>query len=401
MKSIKLSITDLEWYFFFCGSILLPPILGVAHYLLTAFILLMTMRKTKTTIKIEKLLLLLWIGIFASYVAISKMWAASSTDNQKSIIIALFEAVIVFYCILKYINDEERVHKFMLIFSNCMIVLALVYYFTSPISTWGTEGMGKWLNIWRNAAGYYFGFAAIMMAYIYFYVNKSKSFLWRALILIIASLGTGSRKVVLLYLVAVVIYCLMQPGFYKRLKYIVGGIILGGVVVFICFQIPVFREVYAERILLLFQGSESSDSSTVVRTLMLGYAFDLFLEKPIWGNGIEGFYIWMGNQTSFLDRWAMSATYSHCNYTELLANFGLVGFILYYCVPILQVIKGIKMRQSSLVQLGVVIIGTYIVLDVGTVSYYFKYCLYILLIGILCVKAGTKAKKGIDNGQKH
>lgn len=395
MKAIKINKMDAVWYVFFICSFLFPPVLGVTHYILTFFILLMTITRSELRVRKEYSDCLIWLVLFTAYVSISKMWAKSSTSSQEAIIIALFETVIVFYCILEYVKDEQRLIRFAEIFANSMVVLAISYYITSPINTWGTETMGTWLNIWRNAAGYYFGFAAIMIVYIFFNKKREKQLMIKALLLMVAAIGTGSRKIFLLAAVAVLVYVVLQPGFQKRIKYVFCAAILAALTLVVLFKIPAIRDMYAERLILLLQGVDSSDSSTVVRTMLRGQAFELFLNNPIIGNGLEGFRIWMGEQTSFLNRWAMSATYSHCNYTELLANFGIVGFLLYYFLPFRQVLKGMKYRSNPLIQLGIIIIVDCIVLDIGTVSYYYKYCLYILLIGIACIKVGIKSERSL------
>lgn len=396
MKAIRINKMDAVWYIFFICSFLLPPVLGVAHYILTSFILVMTITRSGLRVRKEYSDCLIWFVLFTGYVSISKMWANSSTNSQKVIIIALFETIIVFYCILEYVKDGQRLIRFAEIFSNSMVVLAVSYYITSPINTWGTEAMGRWLDIWRNAAGYYFGFAAIMLVYIFFIKKREIQLMIKALFLMIAAIGTGSRKIFLLAAVAVLVYVVIQPGFQKRIKYIFCAAILAGFTLVAIFKIPAIRDMYAERLILLLQGVDSSDSSTVVRTMLRAQAFELFLNKPIIGNGLEGFMIWMGGQTSFLNRWAMSATYSHCNYTELLANFGLVGFLLYYFFPFVQVLKGMKFRNNPLIQLGIITIVDCIALDIGTVSYYYKYCLYILLIGIMCIKVGIKSERSLN-----
>ena len=396
MKIIKINKLDTVWYIFFICSFLLPPILGIAHYILTAFILLMTITRTHLRVIKEYSDCLVWFILFTVYISTSKIWAISSTNSQGVIIIALFETAIVFYCILDYVKNEKKLIQFAEIFANSMVVLAVSYYITSPINTWGTEAMGNWLYIWRNAAGYYFGFAAIMIVYIFFNKKREKQLMIKALFLVLAAIGTGSRKIFLLAAVAILVYILIQPGFQKRLKYIICATFLVGLTSVVLFKIPAIRDMYAERLILLLQGVDSSDSSTVVRTMLRGQAFELFLKNPIIGNGLEGFVIWLEGQTSFLNRWAMSATYSHCNYTELLANFGIVGFLLYYFFPFIQVLKGIKHRSNLITQLGIIIIVDCVILDIGTVSYYFKYCLYILLIGIVCIRFGIKSERSLN-----
>lgn len=60
--------------------------------------------------------------------------------------------------------------------------------------------------------------------------------------------------------------------------------------------------------------------STEVRDEMIKEAFHFFLNNPIFGNGWNYFYA----HTMY------GYEYSHCNYTELLCSFGILGTLLFY-----------------------------------------------------------------------
>lgn len=393
MKQKKIIGIEGAWFLFFVCSFLMVPILGVIHYITTAFILFITILYRGFLFKRSNLRTLVWILLFCTYTSVSKIWAKEITSSQMTIVITLIEIIIVFYCILSYVEDTKTLFSFMKIFINAIVVMVVAFYATSPIRTWGTEGMGSWLYIWRNAAGYYFGFAALMAIFLYYMGVNSKKSLGKAMFLVVAAIGTGSRKVFLLLIIAIVVFLFLQPGFQKKLKYVLATAVILGLFVVIGYNIPVIRDLYMGRLFAVLQGAQSSDSSTVVRTLLRQQALELFLTKPVFGNGLEGFTIWLATQGSFLTRWAMHATYSHCNYTELLANFGIVGFFLFYFYPVKRAIGALQYRQNKMVQFGIIVITDFILLDIGTVSYYFKFCMYILLIGILCIKIGRKMEK--------
>ena len=361
---------------------------------MTAFLLLWTLSRGRLRIKREYVFCLVWFSIFAVYISVSKWWAVTSVASQNNIIVTIAEAVVILFCILQYVRNENYLHRLIEIFSNAMFVIAIAYYLTSPLDTWGTEGMGTWLGIWRNSAGYYFGFVSLMVLYVYHY-KKSRVLLFQFLFFLTASLGTGSRKVFLLYATALIAFVILQPKLTKKVKWIAGAAIVVAVVVFLLLQIPVFRDMYLNRILLLLQGEDSTDASTLVRLMLRDYAIDLFKERPIWGWGLEGFYIWMSGQGTFLRVWHMSPTYSHCNFTELLANFGVIGFGLYYLFPVLQVLQGLKFRSNPMVRFGLIVVLTCLVLDVGTVGYYYKFCLYILWIGLISIIYGVMKGKEV------
>ena len=395
MNKVKINSSDLIWYVFFISSLLLPPVIKLTHYIMTGLLLLWTIIRGRFRLNRKYLFCLIWFLLFAVYISVSKLWAIASVGNQETIITTIVESVIVLYCILEYISDKMHLHRLIEIFVNSMVVIAIAYYVTSPLDTWGTERMGTWLSIWRNAAGYYFGFASVMVIYIYYY-KKEKILLLQFLFLTIAALGTGSRKVFLLYAVALLCFAVLQPRLIKKAKWILGGGIVVVAVVLILFQIPAFRDIYLNRILALLQGEDSTEASTLVRLMLQDYAMDLFRRRPAFGWGLEGFYIWLSGQIAFLRTWNMSPTYSHCNYTELLANFGVIGFGLYYLFPVLKILQGIKYRSSPLVRFGLIIVITCLVLDIGTVGYYFKFSLYILWIGLISIIYGIMNWKEVS-----
>lgn len=394
MNKVKIYSSDLVWYVFFISSLLLPPVVKMTHYIVTAFLLFWTISRGRFQLNRKYMFCLGWFLLFSFYISVSKIWAVTNVVTQDNIIIAVAEAVIILFCILQYVSNQNYLHRLIEIFSNAMVVIAIAYYLTSPLDTWGTERMGTWLSIWRNAAGYYFGFASLMVLYVYYY-KRNKVLLFQFLFLMTTSFGTGSRKIFLLYGTALIAFVILQPKLIKKAKWIVGAAIIVAVVVFVLLQIPAFRDMYLNRILLLLQGEDSTDASTLVRLMLRDYALDLFKVHPVFGWGLEGFYIWLSGQGAFLRTWNMEPTYSHCNFTELLANFGLVGFGLYYTYPVLQALQGLRFKNNPLIRFGLIIVITCLILDIGSVGYYYKFSLYILWIGLISIICGVMKEKEV------
>ena len=76
--------------------------------------------------------------------------------------------------------------------------------------------------------------------------------------------------------------------------------------------------------------------SVDVREFFRSYAMRMFAEKPVFGHGAGAF-----KSTMRLIKYTLVA-YSHCNYTELLANEGIFGFVLYYSLSVFVLLKGVK-----------------------------------------------------------
>ena len=69
---------------------------------------------------------------------------------------------------------------------------------------------------------------------------------------------------------------------------------------------------------------------------MIQEAMQLWKRSPFVGLGNGQYLVVSGREC-----------YSHCNYTELLANLGVVGFVLYYSFPGLLLLKAVRGRAVA------------------------------------------------------
>ena len=389
----RLSVVEIAWFLYFLMSYTLGNIIGYTHYITTVMLLLAIACANKGKLSLRKPFksIIAFYVAFLAWMLLSKLWASESSETQKTIIIAMIEIVIMLLCLIDYVNSKDRLLSLIKTFVLATAVFACIYYLSSPIRTWGTEGMGGFTPIWRNAAGYYFAYASLFSIYLYGYLKRvygenNKQFMYIGAFLVVAALGTGSRKVFVQLGLFVILYVLLHRGLGKKVKLLLGAIVAVAAVITVGMQIPAFQSIYAGRLLSIFEGAASTDSSTITRAYMRAYAFELFLKHPIIGNGLNGYTSWLAHNTSFLSRWNMTATYSHCNYTELLANSGIIGFGLYYVFMVVLIIKSLKKYFFPFARLGIIIIVSFIILDYGTISYYMRFYLFILFIGFICLK---------------
>lgn len=399
----SINIKDATWFVYFLMSYTLGDLVKYNHYITTIMIVVMTAcahsSKMKLKIGEKERPILYYYGLFSVWIILSWMWVKTSTNEQKTIVTSCIEITAMLICMIDYINNNKwKIQKLMHIYVQSTTVFGIVYYISSPISTWGTEKMGGFTPIWRNSAGYYFAFAAAFSFYLYM-LNRNqikhgqKKLIWIALLLCVMAVGTGSRKVFVQIALIMFWYALLQKGITKKIKMILGAVILALVAIEIGSQIPAFQSMYADRLLDAFMGMKSEDGSTIVRSYMRVFAFELFLQKPLIGNGLNAFMGWMAGNTSFLLRWNISAMYSHCNQVELLCNAGIIGFLLYYCYPVVEAWKSKKCYYKLYNRMGISIIASYIILDYGTISYYMRIYLFILFIGMMCLKVEDNVEK--------
>lgn len=180
---------------------------------------------------------------------------------------------------------------------------------------------------------------------------------------------TGSRKAVLVALFFLILVCiqavnLLPKGRYRRLwvSFVIAAPCLIGLVV-----APWFYQ-HGQEILSVKRSVEYDDSSYETRAEMIHQAFDLWLQAPLFGHGLDSFRGLSGQDT-----------YSHNNYLELMSCIGLVGALLFYALHAQVLLRAARARRS-LRHCCWLFILTFLVVDIGAVSYYSKQTIMILML---------------------
>lgn len=104
------------------------------------------------------------------------------------------------------------------------------------------------------------------------------------------------------------------------------------------------------------QGLSESDQN---RMLMTQYGLEAFLNNPLLGNGTGSSYVLFG-------------VYSHNNYIELLMNYGIIGFSMYYIPYIMLAVSLFRcgINGDKIAAYLVVYIVLQLGLGIGWVNYY-------------------------------
>ena len=122
---------------------------------------------------------------------------------------------------------------------------------------------------------------------------------------------------------------------------LVGGLAVGSIgivlVLFLVWTSPYFERF--ERLFFTMQGSTvgKEEMSGIYRLEMFAAGLNLWLESPLWGSGNEAFRVEAG-----------FGAYSHNQVSELLANYGLVGFIGYYSIFFVVVLEAIRAWKTRI-----------------------------------------------------
>lgn len=128
----------------------------------------------------------------------------------------------------------------------------------------------------------------------------------------------------------------------------------------------------------LSDNSSSVDASTSQRSDLITEGIRLWSERPLLGWG-PGQYRWV-NKVDF-------GVYSHNNFIELLVNFGLLGFFIFYSVHfylLRKLFKLKKMKQrNNEVNWLLIMLFSLLIIDLTFVTYYNK--IYVINLAFILV----------------
>ena len=128
----------------------------------------------------------------------------------------------------------------------------------------------------------------------------------------------------------------------------------------------------------LSDNSSNEDGSTSQRSNLIIEGLRLWSERPLFGWG-PGQYRWV-NKVDF-------GYYSHNNYIEILVNFGLLGFLIFYSIHIYLLRKLFKLKKmkqrNNEVNWLLIMLFSLLITDITYVTYYNK--IYIICLAFILV----------------
>lgn len=310
-------------------------------------------------------------GIFVIYAMLSLSWSYyKQTEAVRQIIFDFILSTLLVQCI-KSRKDLEYVLKCMAIsgIGICVMIITNtdIRSLTSRISVDG-------YNV--NTLGILLIFSGLCCWYMYT-ADRKRIWMFLFFAYIGLSLLTGSKKVLIMIGTVILFYIIWTNK--KTLKGFMIVLLLITLFVIGCyaiFKIPLLYNVVGKRMeefLLGLLGWKNYNVSDQMREYLIERALELFYEHPVWGIGADNY--------SVMNRYGV---YSHCNYTEILCNYGLIGFFLYYSRNIYYFITYMRMerqkKKDGLSRWTIAVLGIYFLIDFAMVSYYSLYHQVILAL---------------------
>lgn len=286
---------------------------------------------------------------------------------------------ILMLSLINYIDTIKKLEFFMKCFIFSGLIISIYILITADFSVlmrFGSE-IG---NV--NEIGLIIAVSSIFCLH---FLIKTKKYLYMVIILINLTviLLTGSRKALLITVIAIITVLLSQENEKKgtKIKALLTCIIIIIAVFYTIMKVPMFYEIIGSRIVNLvnlLSNTGTSEGSLNERYSMITWGWEWFTERPILGYGIDNYRVLLGSSSG------AGYTYSHNNIIELLVGTGIIGMILFYLSNFIVVIdlwKASKILSKTMCYSFIAIIVGSIIMSVGLVYYDWKHICIILAVG--------------------
>lgn len=210
-----------------------------------------------------------------------------------------------------------------------------------------------------NTYGKAFSYGVVAGVYLALYKKKWLC-LAGCLVFLFFALSSGSKKAILIILIGVFVLLIFRFGRNHPFQLILWSAV-ALLVLYYVIRLPIFSVAF-ERFTGFLSGEK--DYGDKIRANMIETGLAMFRKKPLFGWGMTAFA-----EISGFD------TYSHNNFVELLANYGLIGFGLFYSLYAYVIVKFrhlFRYRTPAYLMMFTVLLAV-LITDYGIVSYGIKW----------------------------
>lgn len=338
-----------------------PRFFTICSIVLTAYAFLKLISRGRIILNSSRFSILYWYFIFVLYELIVSL---INGIFQTLIWNNVLQNFMLLFIMCQYVNSKDRFFKSMKIFAFAALYFGMVAWITSPISTYGTTEFAGITESQRNTIAYIVGIGSTIFAYFGIQEKKKRYYLFAVLCVIVTVL-TGSRKGLIQLVIPILIFLIFQESGKKKVKVLATILIIGTIVVFICANSSFFMDTYVTRFLQMFEA-DTEDASTIARADLAALGMSLFTQNPIFGYGLGASWS-LAEKSGFYN-----VNYFHHNYIETLVCGGIVGFVIYHWKFVVSAVTAWKNRKhNKFAILLISLITIYFVLAMGQVTIYY------------------------------
>ena len=333
--------------------------------------LLYVMFKNKCIINVKKYKFFWW---YLTFVVISIIAMIYSPDgiflNDSSYL--LYTTTLILFCFCTLIDSFDKIIVVMRSYEWGSALLFFILYYTNNLFT--DERIGGSFTGNSNTFALFMMVAFFFTSWLFLYYEKKKYTKIITGVIMIMDLTTvllsGARKSVIACMVYIVILFLYKQD-RKGRRHFIRNIILIGLVLLYVWKLmlnnPYLYSVVGNRMESLINqllGNQVmiKGSSPYLREEYRHAAIIGWLKSPIWGHGYDSFHFYNAIVNGH-------NVYSHNNYTELLYNLGVIGFVVYYFEYLKLMVLGFKSKITSVTAITIAGMMGILLTEYGQVDY--------------------------------
>lgn len=258
------------------------------------------------------------LGLFTLITFIVSIFTAKDSLRVVDMTWTLLQVIILLIAVCQfYIYKGNSDYLLVSIVLNSLILAVAGHFINQEIAFQGNR-IERYTSINNNPNVFAFQLLLGVVGSLYFW--KYKSLVVRGLI--IGSLlvlcyyisVSGSRKAIIIYFLLILAWIFYSFPIRKTILYYsvlaIIGLVAGSYLFSILADTPVFQR---------FMTLENNTSAADIRSTLYREAFEVFKNNPFFGVGLDNFRLY-----------SSSGLYAHSNYMELLADNGILGFILFH-----------------------------------------------------------------------
>lgn len=321
-----------------------------------------------------------WYGLFTIWALLSLIWTQHPLFDGLTAPVTFIRIFVIGYCILLYLFKTKNIMVVFRSFCYAGVVFILICIITNPISAFGNEAFVSFGAGFVRTSIAEICLNFVLCVYLFYEMRKigKKEFNFLIVIFLIGIGLTGARKQVFEVLLFVILLVVssrkVSLDFAKKIMFFAMASVL------VCILFPDEMGSKISKFLQMFVGRYGTDSSADGRWTYIIEAIKLSKSKPITGRGIDTFKYYLSSHivsTRFGD---LQPTYSHCNYTEILVSFGIIGIIIWYSYHAKIIRENWAKRKEPVSCALICIIIILLIGDIGAIVYSTHIIMYFYVI---------------------
>jgi hypothetical protein len=286
-------------------------------------------------------------------------------------LVLLIISFFIIYLAMMIINNNTLICRCITLAFFAFAVYFLIHY-ASDILNYKSYSYDEFRLGWDfenpNTVGSFMTLGLSLSSYIVLFEKGKLKFLFLIPLAAFLLIGftTGSRT--FLMSIFIIIICFVLFRFKKHIFFASLGIVLIITIAIVLINTVPFLATIKYRLddtLNMFTGG-GAGGSTLERILWQRYGFYLSSRRILFGFGESGFAYASGVMT-----------YTHGNFSEMLCDFGLIGFILFYCFNLAPAFISLFTKKPN--KEFVIAISFVMLIDGFLSVYYYDKCTYVIM----------------------